>query len=105
MFSAHRVNSAQIINKFLATALALPYSKSVCMSQNRKFVCRSQKVCLYLCVSYKIENMCVSHKILIQQVLPRGSDRGGWQCHCNGLLWFLLVPGGLHVEKLPANLV
>ena len=68
-----------IINKFLATASALPYSKSVCNSQNRKYVCKSQKVCPYLCVSHKIENVCVSHKILINQVLPRGSDRGGWQ--------------------------
>ena len=61
-----------IINKCLATAPALPYSKSVCKSQNRKCVCRSQNVCPYVCVSHKIENVCVSHKILINQVLSRG---------------------------------
>ena len=66
-----------IINKCLVTAPALPYSKSVCKSQNRKCVCKSQKVCPYVCVSHKIENVCVSHKILIHQVLPRGSDREG----------------------------
>ena len=68
-----------VINKFLVTAPALPYSKCVFKSQNRKCVCKSQKVCLYFCVCHKIENVCVSHKILIHQVLPRGSDRGEWQ--------------------------
>ena len=47
-----------IINKCLATAPALPYSKSVCKSQNRKCVCKSQNVWPYVCVSQKIE-ICV----------------------------------------------
>ena len=64
----------------LLTAPALPYSKSVYKSQNSKFVCKSQNVCPYVRVSHKIENVCVSHKILIHKVLPRGSDREGWQC-------------------------
>ena len=90
-----------IINKFLSTAPALAYFKSVCKSQNRKCVCRSQKVCPYVCVSQKIEKVCVSHKILIHQVLPWGSDRGGWQWSA----MVFLVPGGLHVKKWPPSLV
>ena len=68
-----------INNKLLATALALPYSKSVCKSQSRKCVCMWLKVCPYLWVTHKIENVYVSHKIQKHQVLPRGSDRGGWK--------------------------
>ena len=84
----------------MATAPALPYSKSLCKSQNRKCACKSQKVCPYFCVSHKIENVCVSHKILIV-VHPRGSDGGGWQWSA----MVLLVHGGLHVKKWPAYLL
>ena len=68
-----------ILPSFLLTTPAVPYSKSVCKSQNRKCVCRSQNVFPYVCVSHKIENAGVSHKMLIHQVLPRVSDREGWQ--------------------------
>ena len=61
------------------TAPALPYYKSVCKSQNRKCVCKSQNVRPNVCVSHKIENLYLSHKILIHQVLPRESDIEGWQ--------------------------
>ena len=67
------------INKCLATAPALPYSKSVYKSQISKCVCKSQNVCPYVYVSHKEANVCVSHKILIHQVLPRGLDKEGWQ--------------------------
>ena len=60
----------------MVNAPALPYFKIVCVT---KRVCKSQKCCPYVCVSHKIENVCVSHEILINQVLPRRSDRGGWQ--------------------------
>ena len=66
-----------IVTKFFVTARALPYSKNVCKSQNRKCVCKSHQVCPCVCKSQK--NVCVSHKIHKNQVLPRGSGRGGWQ--------------------------
>ena len=80
MFSSHRSTvHKSIISKFLAVAPALPFSKSVCKSQNGKCVCRSQNFCLNFCVNPKIENVCVSHKIVIHEILPRETDRGGWQ--------------------------
>ena len=51
----------------------------MCKSQNRKCVCKSHKVCPNVCVSHKIENVWVSHKILVHQVLSIGSGRGRWQ--------------------------
>ena len=53
-------------------APAMPFSKSVYMSQNRKCVSKSQNVC----VRHKIVNVCVSHKIVIHQVLSTEADRG-----------------------------
>ena len=40
----------QLVHKYLAVAPALPFSKSVCKSQNRKCVCKSQNT-NYVCRS------------------------------------------------------
>ena len=86
-----------IIDMFWPFSPALPFYKCVCKSQ-KEIVFKSQNICPYVCVSHKIANVCVSYKKSIDQVLPRGADRGGRQ-------WSAMVSGGLHVKKLLPNLV
>ena len=54
-----------IVHKYLAVAPALPFSKSVCKSQNRKCVCKSQNSIQNVYVSRKILITYVGHKIVI----------------------------------------
>ena len=77
-----------ITDKYLAVAPDFPFSKRVCKSQNGKCVCKSHDI---------IQNVSVSHKF--GKCVCRSQNSHIQRSFVNGLQWFQLVTGGLHVKN------
>ena len=73
-----------ITHPYLAVATKYQYSKYV---WNRKTVCKSKNTIQNVYVSNKIENVSVSHEIVIYKVFQRGADRGVLTMVCDGPNW------------------
>ena len=67
-------------------------------------VCNPQNTIQHVSVSQKIENVSVSHKI-VMYTIQSISEGGRQKSFDNGVRWSELVAIGLHVKKLSWNSV